>query len=101
MRHHNFQTISWFWDLYQRDHLNLDSPYQRRSVWNQTFRVTPARIPLSISLLQFAIGVLTQEHIVFPPLRRYVPLITEQLADLYPEVMQLTNTFDLQLVNGV
>lgn len=37
-RRHNFQTISWFWDLYQRGLLDLDPPYQRRSVWNQSFK---------------------------------------------------------------
>jgi hypothetical protein len=35
---HSPQTISWFWDLYQRQLLNLDPPYQRRSVWNTAFR---------------------------------------------------------------
>jgi Protein of unknown function DUF262 len=34
----NFQTISWFWDLYNRDLLELDPPYQRRSVWNQDYK---------------------------------------------------------------
>jgi hypothetical protein len=37
-RRHNFQTISWFWDLYKRQLLQLDPPYQRRSVWNQNFK---------------------------------------------------------------
>ncbi|MDM8560007.1 DUF262 domain-containing protein [Candidatus Parabeggiatoa sp. HSG14] len=37
-RKQNFQTISWFWDLYNRDRLNLEPPYQRRSVWNQAFK---------------------------------------------------------------
>lgn len=37
-RRQNFQTISWFWDLYQRNLLNLDPRYQRRSVWNQEFK---------------------------------------------------------------
>jgi len=37
-RRHNFQTISWFWDLFQRQLLELDPPYQRRSVWNQDFK---------------------------------------------------------------
>ncbi|MFH0821937.1 MAG: DUF262 domain-containing protein [Pseudomonadota bacterium] len=37
-RRHNFQTISWFWDLFRRDLLVLDPPYQRRSVWNQNFK---------------------------------------------------------------
>lgn len=30
--------IAWFNDLYQRGLLDLDPPYQRRSVWNQTYR---------------------------------------------------------------
>ena len=34
----NFQTISWFWDLYNRHLLDLDPPYQRRSVWNQNYK---------------------------------------------------------------
>jgi hypothetical protein len=34
----NFQTISWFWDLYNRKLLDLDPPYQRRSVWNQNYK---------------------------------------------------------------
>lgn len=37
-RKQNFQTISWFWDLYTRKRLDLDPPYQRRSVWNQEFK---------------------------------------------------------------
>jgi hypothetical protein len=34
----NFQSISWFWDLYTRHLLDLDPPYQRRSVWNQGYK---------------------------------------------------------------
>lgn len=34
----NFQTVSWFWDLYNRHLLELDPPYQRRSVWNQEYK---------------------------------------------------------------
>lgn len=32
------QTIAWFRDLYRRELLDLDPPYQRRSVWNMQFR---------------------------------------------------------------
>ena len=35
---HSPQTISWFWDLHQRELLDLDPPYQRRSVWNNTYK---------------------------------------------------------------
>ena len=38
IRRHNFQTLSWFFDLFQRNLLELDPPYQRRSVWNQSFK---------------------------------------------------------------
>ena len=34
----NFQSISWFWDLYTRNLLDLNPPYQRRSVWNQKYK---------------------------------------------------------------
>lgn len=37
-RRHNFQTVSWFYDLKNRTLLDLDPPYQRRSVWNQEFK---------------------------------------------------------------
>lgn len=37
-RKQNFQSISWFWDLYTRQRLHLDPPYQRRSVWNQAYK---------------------------------------------------------------
>ncbi|MEZ4221373.1 MAG: DUF262 domain-containing protein [Polyangiaceae bacterium] len=37
-RRHNFQGIAWFWDLHQRELLELDPPYQRRSVWNQAYK---------------------------------------------------------------
>lgn len=37
-RRQNFQTISWFWDLKRRNLLDLDPPYQRRSVWNQSYK---------------------------------------------------------------
>lgn len=37
-RKQNFQTVAWFWDLYNRKLLDLEPPYQRRSVWNQSYR---------------------------------------------------------------
>src|SRR5579863_542646 len=37
-RRQNFQTISWFSDLFKRELLDLDPPYQRRSVWNQSYK---------------------------------------------------------------
>jgi hypothetical protein len=37
-RRQNFQSIAWFLDLYRRKLINLDPPFQRRSVWNDTYR---------------------------------------------------------------
>lgn len=37
-RRHNFQGVAWFWDIKQRGLLDLDPPYQRRSVWNQSYK---------------------------------------------------------------
>jgi hypothetical protein len=37
-RRHNFQTVAWFYDLFTRDAIDMDPPYQRRSVWNQAFK---------------------------------------------------------------
>ena len=37
-RRQTTQSIAWFWDLYRRDLLELDPPYQRRSVWTQRYR---------------------------------------------------------------
>ncbi len=34
----NFQTVGWFWDLYKRELLVMDPPYQRRSVWTQEYK---------------------------------------------------------------
>lgn len=37
-RRQTTQSIAWFWDLYKRELLNLDPPYQRRSVWPQSYK---------------------------------------------------------------
>ncbi|CAL9582382.1 hypothetical protein SUDANB176_05064 [Streptomyces sp. enrichment culture] len=37
-RRQSLQTIAWFNDLHRRELINLDPPYQRRSVWNQAYR---------------------------------------------------------------
>ncbi len=38
MKRQNFQTIAWFNDLNNRGLLDLNPPYQRRSVWNQSYK---------------------------------------------------------------
>lgn len=37
-RQQNFQNVAWFRDLATRSLLNMNPPYQRRSVWNQQYR---------------------------------------------------------------
>lgn len=38
LRRHNFQSVAWLRDNYKRELLDLDPPYQRRSVWNQKYK---------------------------------------------------------------
>jgi len=37
-RESNTQTLAWFYDLFTRELLDLDPPYQRRSVWNKSYK---------------------------------------------------------------
>jgi hypothetical protein len=37
-RRQTTQSIAWFWDLFKRSLLELDPPYQRRSVWSQSYK---------------------------------------------------------------
>jgi ppGpp synthetase/RelA/SpoT-type nucleotidyltranferase len=48
-----------------------------------------AGAPRSLSLLQLCMGILAKHGSIKRPLRRYVPLITQELTDLYPEVRVL------------
>jgi hypothetical protein len=34
----NPQSVAWLWDIFQRGSLDLDPPYQRRSVWTMRFK---------------------------------------------------------------
>jgi hypothetical protein len=38
LRRADFRPFSWLNDLYNRDQLDLDPPYQRRSVWSERYR---------------------------------------------------------------
>lgn len=55
-----------------------------------------ASFPRSISMFQVCIGVLTRSGILKAPLRRFTPLISKELIDLYPECQVLGTGFDLQ-----
>ena len=55
--------------------------------------------PGSISLIQFVLGALAKGGIVSTPLRRYAPVVTSELRDLYPDVEQSAGTFDFELTD--
>jgi hypothetical protein len=38
-RDSNFQTLSWFTDQYRMGNLDLEPPYQRKSIWNKDYKV--------------------------------------------------------------
>lgn len=56
-----------------------------------------ARFPRSTSLLQFSLGALAKRRVLTSALQRYVPLLTDELLDLFPEVRVLGNRFDLEV----
>lgn len=56
-----------------------------------------ARFPRSISLIQFSIGTLAQGKFISSSLNRYIPLVTQELRDLYPAVHVLGSGFDCEL----
>jgi hypothetical protein len=58
------------------------------------FLATGAEVPLSLSLLQFVFAVLVQKGVISAPLRDYVPLITEEMELLFPEVKSIASRFD-------
>ncbi|MFH0821936.1 MAG: hypothetical protein V2B18_04245 [Pseudomonadota bacterium] len=57
----------------------------------------PDRHPLSITLMQFVFGVLTERGLLAPPgPQEHTVLITDQLKSLYPTVERYRNPFDLE-----
>jgi hypothetical protein len=58
------------------------------------------KFPRSVSLLQFVLGALAKAEIVRPPLHKYVPVVTSQLRDVYPQVEQFSDAFDFELTGN-
>lgn len=56
--------------------------------------------PRSISLFQFVLGTLAKAEIISTPLHQYVPFVTPQLSELYPEVNQFENAFNVEPFEG-
>ena len=52
--------------------------------------------PRSISLLQFCLGSLTNRGVLTAALHQYVPLVTDELLDLFPNSGVLGDRFDLE-----
>ena len=53
--------------------------------------------PRSISLLQFCLGSLTKRGVLTAALHGYVPLLTDELLDLFPNSGVLGDRFDLEV----
>jgi hypothetical protein len=54
------------------------------------------KIPLSISLFQLTFGTLSDCGLLKPPLRKYHPLITDELATFYPSVSIFDQKFNFE-----
>ena len=52
------------------------------------------RIPRSLSMFQFTLGVLTKGKMVGATLQRFYPMITPELVELYPEVDRIKKRFE-------
>ncbi len=52
-------------------------------------------LPRSVSLIQFLFASLWTRGIIRSPLSKYVPLITNELEDLFPALRKCTERFDL------
>ena len=53
--------------------------------------------PRSISLLQFSLGSLTKRHVLTSALQGYVPLVTDELLNLFPNSGVLGERFNLEV----
>jgi ppGpp synthetase/RelA/SpoT-type nucleotidyltranferase len=54
------------------------------------------RYPKSLSLMQFCVGALCRQKAIDAKLHRYVPLVSRDLIDMFPESKVLGSGFDLQ-----
>ena len=54
----------------------------------------PEKMPRSVSIFQFTLGVLTKGKVVGATLQRFYPMITPELVKLYPEVDRIKERFD-------
>ena len=61
----------------------------------EMMKIAP-EFPRSVSLLQFCIGALAEHKFLQTRLRRYTPLLTTELHDLYPAITCLGEGFDLE-----
>lgn len=67
-----------------------------KSIELEVIKCGGGRFPRSISLLQFCQGVLAREGIVSRVPNKYVPLVTEELLDMYPEACVLGKGFNFE-----
>jgi ppGpp synthetase/RelA/SpoT-type nucleotidyltranferase len=58
------------------------------------------RFPRSLSLLQTMLGVLARERFITSPLQGYYPLVTDQLRNLFPEVREIGDAFDFEMIGA-
>ncbi|TET68229.1 MAG: DUF262 domain-containing protein [Candidatus Aminicenantes bacterium] len=70
-RDSNFQMLSWFTDQYRMGNLDLEPPYQRKSIWNNDYKVyfidTILRnfpCPTIFLAVEISPGGLTKYHVV-------------------------------------
>lgn len=53
----------------------------------------PSQVPISISLVQLILGILSKHQFLKPPLSGYIPIITKELLTFYPSVEVFEKAF--------
>jgi ppGpp synthetase/RelA/SpoT-type nucleotidyltranferase len=79
------------------DSLRHKSPEVRVEIATAAFSKvlnSGVEVPMSLSLLQFVFGALVSSGVYSGPAKDYIPLITEELEMLYPDVKSIRNRFD-------
>jgi ppGpp synthetase/RelA/SpoT-type nucleotidyltranferase len=57
--------------------------------------IPPEKIPRSISIFQFTLGILKKGNLIGGSLYKFYPMITPDLISLYPEVNEIRDRFEL------
>jgi len=84
---------------FRRDQM-LDSTHSvLAAIREEILPIAPEMFPRSISLGQFVLGLLTRMGRIRGEIRRYTPLVTDELIAIFPATDSLTSVFDFEVTD--